>query len=223
MGDLVTLCQQRADKVGDGHLTEWKSLISEVYGADVYGTVAETGLRYFEYVETLTTTGAAYVEEPDDLLSVIRVDYVDSSGNHYELDELNVHEEAYFAGRPAGGRACFFTLIDDRIYLYPTPPTDQTYQLIYIPQPPDLGVYTDGGVVDLVTPDGLSCLLWGVAMLAKAKASQDVTLHLRKHEQHKQKLMEWAAERMLSQPRRRVVQFDGLGGVLDPADYRWSR
>jgi hypothetical protein len=50
MGDLIRRCQQRADKVGDDHIggddtTEWHSLISEVYGADVYCVVAESAGR----------------------------------------------------------------------------------------------------------------------------------------------------------------------------------
>jgi hypothetical protein len=70
MGDLILRCKQRADKVGDDHIggddvSEWHRLISEVYGADIYSVVAESAGRYFEYKATLTTTGVAYVAEPD--------------------------------------------------------------------------------------------------------------------------------------------------------------
>lgn len=206
MSTLVTRCQQRADKVGDDHLTEWNSLISEVYAADVFSVVAGTGLRYFEYVVTLTTTGAAYVSEPDDHLSTIRLDYVDSSGRHIEVEPINVDEEGKLAGLPASAdRAYYYTLVDDRIYLYPTPPTGQTYEMLYIPQSPDLNDYAADDLVDVVTPDGEACLYWGVALLARAKASQDVALHMRKHEQHRTRLQEWAAERSLTQMQTRAV------------------
>jgi len=218
MSTLVTRCQQRADKVGDDHITEWKSFISEVYGADVHSVVAGIGARYFETTASLTTTGAAYVTEPTDHLSTIRIDYVDASGAHHELEELTVQEEAILAGRTSGAWASRFTIVDDRIYLYPIPPAGQTYEVRYIPQAPDLSAAADGDLVDVITPDGEACLLWGVAVLARAKASQDVSLHMRKAAEHRDRLMEWAAERSMSEPRRRDASQD-----LPPGDWGYGR
>ena len=208
MGALLARCKQRADKEHDDHIAdgEWRSLISEVFGADVYSVVAETGLRYFEYRATLTTTGDPFVSEPPDHLSTIRVDYVDGSGNHFELEELNVLEEGLVEGRRSGDRARAFTLIDDRIYLYPAPPAGQTYEMLYIPQPPDLSGFANDKCVDVVTPDGEACLVWGVAAIAKSKAAQDAAFAVQKQQQHRQRLMEWAAERSLTQARTRPVQ-----------------
>ncbi len=222
MGDLVSRCQLRADKANDDHIAtaEWKSLISEVYGHDIHSVVSETGLRYFEFTETLTTTGAAYVDEPEGHFSTIRLDYVDAAGTHRELVELNVMEEPWFAGQSGGGAARYFALVDDRIYLYPTPPTGQTYSLLYIPQPPDLTDYADDDIVDVVTADGEACLIWGVAAIAKAKAQQDASLHLQKQEMHRERLMGWAAERAITQARRRPAHDEYAERGYDPGDYR---
>jgi hypothetical protein len=221
MGTLVTRCQQRADKVGDDHILgpEWKSLISEVYGADVHSVVSGTGLRYFEYTASLTSTGATYLEEPDDHYATIRLDYVDSAGKHHPLSELNSHEEAYFAAL-GSGTARFYALVDDRIYVYPTPASGQTYELLYIPQPPDLSEYADDDVIDLVTADGEACLIWGVAALAKSKASQDSSLHLKKQEDHRYKLQGWAAERALAHARRRPAADEYAESGFEEGDYR---
>jgi hypothetical protein len=219
MGTLVSRCQLRADKANDDHIAtaEWQALISEVYGTDVFSVVAATGLRYFEYTESLVTDGAAYVAEPDDHLSTIRLDYVDPSGNRFPLDEAMIEEQPCLSNQT--GRAYRYAVVDDRIYLYPTPPSGQTYELLYIPQPPDLTDYASDDVIDVVTADGEACLIWGVAAMAKSKASQDASLHLQKQEFHRQRLEVWAADRAMTQPRRRIA-VDEYPGGYEEGDYR---
>lgn len=227
MGDIVLRCQQRADKVEDDHIggtdtAEWHRLISEVYG-DLFSVVAETGLRYFEYTATLTTDGTGYVAEPSDLLAAIRLDYiVNAAGERRALVELMQAEQSFLSGQ-TGTEARMFALVDDRIYLYPTPPTGQTYELLYIPQPPDLSTFDSDACVDVVTPDGEAFLIWGVAALAKIKASQDASVHLAKQEQARERLTSWAVSRAFNQPRRRqVTDIDvGLDTDVDPADWRF--
>jgi hypothetical protein len=145
-----------------------------VYG-DLFSVVAETGLRYFEYTATLTTDGTNYVAEPTDLLSTIRLDYIDSpTGTALQLARADAGRAARDVGQ-LGTEARAYALVDDRIYLYPTPPTGQTYELLYIPQPPDLSTFASDDCVDVVTPYGEAFLIWGVAALAKAKAKQDAS------------------------------------------------
>jgi hypothetical protein len=220
MSTLVDRCKKRADKENDDHIetAEWQSLISEVYGADVHSVVSEVGLRYFEYTETLTTTGAAYVSEPDDHLSTVRLDYVDASGIRTELSPIEHHEQTMFSG--VTGTARFYAFVDDRIYLYPTPPTGQTYELLYIPQPPDLSEYADDDIIDVVTPDGEACLVWGVAALARNKASQDNQLHFGKQEVHRNRLQAWAADRLITQMSRRGAVDEYPGRNYLEGDYR---
>jgi hypothetical protein len=220
MGTIVERAQQRADKVNDDHIeaAEWKSLVSEVYGTEVYSIVAETAHRYFEYTASLTTTGAAYVEEPDDLYSVVRVDYVASATDRRQLIRIMPSEEPPLASL-SGTEPIYYAIIDDRIYLYPTPSTGRTVEMKYIPQPPDLTDYADDDLVDVVTPDGEAVLVWGVAALARAKASQDVQLHTAKSQAHREKLLEWAAERSIGDSNRRVAADDPMLFLRDPGDY----
>lgn len=226
MGDLIERCQNRADKANDDHIAnaEWRSLISEVYGSDVYSPVAETGLRYFEFTSTLTTTGAAYVSEPSDTLSVVRLDYIVNAvtGERRDLRRIQIGEQSRYAGQ-TGSEAREWALVDDRIYLYPTPPTGQTYELLYIPQSPDLSTFDDDDCVDVVSSDGESCLIWGVAGLAKAKASQDSTLFIQKQELYRSRLVGWAANRHSSDLARRVVTDDYTLDDLLPGDRRLDR
>ncbi len=208
MGDLITRCKARADKSSDDHVTEWRSLISEVYAADVFSVVADTGFRYFETIASLVTTGADYVSEPTNHLSTVRLDYIDASTGRRngELKPLNVDQEGKRIATSGADRAYEYAAVDDRIYLYPPPPTGQTYELLYIPQPPDLNAFADDQCVDVVTPDGEACLIWGFAAIAKAKAVQGLEYYELRAERHRKRLMEWAAERSMSQTQQRASE-----------------
>jgi hypothetical protein len=223
MGTLVTRCKNRADKANSDHVSEWKELIHEVYGADIYNVVAETAGRYFETLATLTTSGAAYVSEPADHLSTVRVDYVASSTDRRQLHRIMPGEEAKLAGL-TGGEPIYYSLIDDRIYLWPTPPTGKTIEMRYIPQSPDISAYADATNVDVINAAGEACLIWTVAALARAKAAQDVTLHLAMAEKYKAELRNWAAERSIGDANRRTVtDIDPLFDGYDAGDWRTSR
>jgi hypothetical protein len=203
MSTIVERCQRRADKESDDHISaaEWLALISEVYACDVVQVVADTGLRYFETTATLTTTGAAYVSEPSGIAKTVRLDYIDSSNIRHEVQEVNSHEQAGLSAL-TGTVAVFYALVDDRIYLYPTPATGQTYELLYVPQSPDTSEYASDVCLDLVNGDGEACLYWGVAALALAKAKQDASLHIQMQEKHRDRLQGWAADRAITQARR---------------------
>lgn len=226
MGTVVERCQRRADLENDGHISaaEWLALISEQYG-ELYALVAETGLRYFEYTSTLTTTGAAYVSEPSDHLATVRIDYLvngTTTGERRALDELMAQEQPRWSGRTASNEARAFALVDDRIYLYPTPPSGQSYEILYIPQPPDLSTFASDDCVDVVTPDGEAFLIWGVAVKALAKSESNVQLAIAEREAARERLVAWATMRAFNQPRRRISgEFDGPLSGYDPADWRW--
>jgi hypothetical protein len=223
MGTLTTRSKRRADKEFDEHIpaAEWLALINEVWAADIFGVVAACGLRYFETTSDLTTTGVAYVSEPSNHLSTIRLDYVDSSGRLHELDEVNSEEEGFLTGVTSSGRAHYFTLLDSRIYLYPTPPTGQTYRIAYIPQAPDVSGFASDECVDVVNADGEACLYWGVAALVKVKAQQDASVYMQKHAEYRDRLEKWAIDRSLTQPRRRPAADEySERGFFDPGDYR---
>lgn len=201
MATLIERCKRRADLEGDGHVSdpEWRALISEKYG-ELHGIVSGAGLRYFETAQTITATGAASYTEPSDHLTTIGFDRVETSGARYPLVELMPYERARLAGQT--GDAIGYSIVDDQIRLYPNP-SSGSYELLYIPQPPDLSSYADGDLVDLVCADGEAFLIWGVSVLAKSKSESDVRLAQEREVAASQRLLEWSVNRSLSQPRRR--------------------
>ena len=221
---LITRCKQRADLENSTHITdaEWSALISEQYG-DLFSVVASSGLRYFESRTTLTTTGAATVTVPTAHYATVRLDWLvngTTTGTRRELDELMSPEEPDWAG-VGGSCARAYAVSGSTIYLYPTPPTGQTYELTYVPQPTAYDGTTDPATtIDLVTPDGEAFLIYGVMVKALAKSESDVRLAMAEREAARQRLLEWATLRAFTQPRRRIVSdFDGQ--PYDPADWRY--
>lgn len=222
MGTLIERSKRRADKENDDHIStaEWRALISEVWGADVFQVVADSGLRYFEYTATLTTTGAATVTEPVAIAKAIRLDYVDASGDLWPVQPIGIHDQVN-ASALTGTIAQYFALVDDLIFLYPTPASGQTYKLLYVPQATNLSSYATDDVIDVVSADGEACVIWGVAALAKVKASQDASLHLQKQTEHRQRLAAWAADRVIAYALARPAANEyGERFAYDEGDYR---
>ncbi len=220
MGDLVTRCKQRCDKVNDSHIqtAEWKSMISTQYG-DLYNEVAKTGLRYFETRFTITPTGAASYDEPTAHLSTVGIDRIYSDGRRAELVELMAPERNRFAGLT--GDSVAFEHIDDQIYLWPVPPSGATYyELLYVPQPPDLSAWADDQYIDVVTADGEAFMIWGVAVQAKEKEEADTRKATQERDEARVRVVEWATLKAFHQPRRKMVLEDMALGY-DPAEHWW--
>ena len=191
---------------------EWKGILSSSY-AELYSIVAESGLRYFETRETLTTPavdGLPGFPEPSSHLSTVGLDYVASNGDRTALIEIMVQERNVY-GASRSDRARAFAFIDDRIMLYPPPPDGQTYELLYVPQPPDLTEALDADVIDVVTPDGESFLVWGAAVVALGKEESDTSLARAEREAARERVFNWSVLRALNNPRRTMVD-DGPFG-----------
>jgi hypothetical protein len=219
MSDLVTRFKQRANMVGDDSIEtdEWKSLCSEVYG-EVYEEVCDSGLRYFEYTSTVTTTGDAYIDEPDDQLALVdRLELVLTGGRLRRLYPLQPQERALLSGQTGDPRR--FEMVDDRFYLYPTPAAGKELTIRYIPQPPDLSSYADDDVIDVVCPSGEAMLIWGVAAIAKAKDERFVDTALDQKERARVRLQQWARNRAFNDSPRRIVE-DDQGVDLSADDWR---
>lgn len=107
-----------------------------------------------------------------------------------------------------GDRARFYALVDDKIYLYPTPPTGQVYTLRYVPQPPDLTTFAGDDCVDVVTPDGHDFLIWSVSVRACGKTEADPSLAIREREAARERFEKSVQLRALTAPRRRIVAVD---------------
>lgn len=198
---------------------EWKGYVSTTY-AELFGQVAETGLRYFETTSTVTATGAASYTEPQSMLSTVSVSFVtNAQGGRRKLLEIMEQERDMYAGRTGEARA--FMLIDDQLYLFPNP-SSGSYEWRYVPQPPDLTTGLDGDYIDVVTPDGEAFLLWGVAVQALAKEGSDVNVARAEREEARARVANWATLRMLHTHRRVMVDEDEATH-LDPADWRMTR
>jgi hypothetical protein len=218
---LRTRCRQRADIENNEHITdaELASLMSETYG-ELYEIVSGTGLRYFETTHDFTADGSDSYDEPDDHGKSVGVDRVNADGSRVTLLPLMPGERSRYAGQV--GDACEYAIVDDQIVLYPNPASGD-YEVIYIPQPPDLSGYADSDLIDVVCIYGEAFLIWGTAVKALSKSESDVRLAMAERDRNAQKLLEWAAERDANEPRRRVIDGDdGSGGISGGGGW-WSR
>lgn len=217
MADLRKRVQRRADKEGDPQVKnpEWNALISEAYG-ELYNIASETGMEHFETAAQLTTTGVNYVSTPSDLQSLVLIAYVvDATTNRYvALRELMAQERTMMSGLnlTAGSRARGYALVADKIYLYPTPPSGQVYEVRYVPQAPDLDAYTDNQTVDVISPNGLAFLIWNAAIMAMSKSEADVTLAVQRTNEARERFMNDCIQRSLNTPRRRILDVESQGG-----------
>jgi hypothetical protein len=102
------------------------------------------------------------------------------------------------------GDACEYAIVDDQIFLYPAPASG-SYELLYLPQPPDISDYDDADLIDVVCIYGEMYLLWGVAAKALSKGESDVRFAMSERDRAGQQLLKWALERDANEPRRRVL------------------
>lgn len=214
---LILRAQQRVDMVNDGLIDrdEWCTLISEAYG-ELYNIVWEVGNEYFEYTEILTTDGTNVLDEIADHLSTVELTYLvngTTDGLRRDLRPAEAQERSRLSGRT--GEPRYYALVDDKIYLYPTPVTGTVLELRYVPQPPELVEFFEDEevLVDVVTPDGLTFLLETVAMKAKAKAEIEAGVHAAEREAARLRFTESAVLRSINTGHHRVI--DKGGGLLD--------
>ena len=210
MGALITSCKQQVDLENHPVIasTEWRSLISRAYG-ELFTIVANSGLRYFETSANVVSDGTNVLAEMSNHFETVTLAYLAqaSPARYIDLREAMAQEEAMLSGQ-TGSYARYFSIVDDEILLFPTPPTGQTYRMRYVPQPPDLSGYADDACVDVVTPDGHEFLIWNVAVKAMAKTEADARLAQSEREQARARFTEAIQLRALNAPRRRIVVDD---------------
>ena len=216
MSDVRTRALQQADLDTDAAFALSplvNAMMSTQYG-DLYGVAAAAGYRYFEYSTTFTTTGTNTLAEPVDHLSTVdTLERVLPGGRLRRLQQIMPQERAMWAGRT--GHARKWEMVDDTIYLYPTPPTGDQYILRYVAQPPDLTLYADSSVIDLVTPDGQGFMIWGCVVRFLARIRSDVTLAIQEREQARARFMDWARRRAFNEPQRMIVDDQDDGPYCD--------
>ncbi len=210
MADLITRCKQRVDMENHAVISdaEWKTLISEAYG-ELYTMVFESGMQYFEFTTDMVTDGTSVLNEVVDHMSTVSFAYLEDAvtGRYRDLRPLQPQERSQLSGR-TGGAAVGFALVDDKIYLYPTPPSGQTYRMCYVPQSPELSAFETSDTVDVVMPDGLTFLIWAVAIKAMAKTESDPGLALREREGARDRFSTSVMLRAQNAPRRMITADD---------------
>lgn len=187
--------------------------VDEVYG-DLFHLVVDGAGEYFQVTHTITADGSASYDEPDDHLSTVSFERVDANGTRTPLRRLEPQQRHRFG--TSTGTATSYSLVDDQIYLYPRP-SSGSYELLYIPQPPDISTYADSDLIDVVCIYGAQFLVYGVAALVLSKSESDQRGWLARQQRAEQKLIEWAATRDFHGSHVRV---DADGEPLDdlPAD-----
>lgn len=223
MSSIRTRAQQLADMEGDGSIStlEWNGLISESFG-QLWEDVSDTGLRYFEIIQTFTTDGTGYLAEPVDQLAIVdRLELVvnPATGKCRRLRSIRPQERARWSGRTGLPRA--YELVDGRYFLYPTPPAGQTITLRYITQSPDLTNYADSAGVDCVTASGLRFLQLATAAQAVSKSQRDPTALISERELARKTMIEWAGNRAFNdQPVLFTEDGDDDGDCI-PSGWDW--
>lgn len=225
LGTLVTRCQRRADLENQDNpsASEWKEMIHLVY-AELYELLVQAGMSYFDAEAVIITDGTAVYDLPDDHLASIGVDYVaDTAGRRRQLAELMVPERNWSSGLVGAPEAAAWRFTGTNLTLYPTPPSGQEYRHIYIPVPADLSAAADGTTLEMATLDGEQFIIWAVSALAKHKVGMDSQVDREEREAARERVEFWAAQRALSNGRRRIVldDFDGLQ-QWTPGDYRYG-
>lgn len=191
--------------VADAEIAEG---IDEVYG-DLYHLVVDGAIEYFQVTDTWTADGSASYDEPDDFLSEVSLERVEASGTRYPLRRLEPQQRHRFGAQT--GTAVAYSHVDDQFYLYPRPSTG-TYELLYIPQPPDITSYVDADLMDVVCIYGAQFLVYGVAALVLAKSESDQRGWLARQQRAEQKLIEWLPTQNFHGSHVRV---DGDGEPMD--------
>ena len=89
---------------------------------------------YFESdpPQSIVTTGVASYSLPADHYRTLRVDYQIANGEWRRVKEADIREIHRFEAS-TGSYAARFRLVGQKLYLYPTPPSGQTYRHIYVP------------------------------------------------------------------------------------------
>jgi len=211
---LLSRARQRTDQENSDFVTdaELKGILSTGY-AELYSILVESGMRYFESTEAITTDGSATTSLPSDFLATIGVDYCPGSSNRRQLGELMAQERNIYAGA-GGSEATAYAIVGQDLTLYPTPPSGQSYELLYIPQPLDLSEADDDDTIDVVTPDGEAFLdaYLQVEIYSKESDHDSVRGAIAKRERARERVEWWSTQRAMYEHRRPAVShFDPMG------------
>ncbi|HEY5961563.1 MAG TPA: hypothetical protein VIV60_33620 [Polyangiaceae bacterium] len=147
--NMIDAVQSTADIVSDDNIstTDIIRWINEGY-AELYDILVSSGLPFFETETPIVTTSNQPVYAlPSDFYAPVALNYQLDAETLLPLVELNprcIHRITF-----SGSQAFFYRCVVNNLHLYPTPPANQTYKLLYIPAPVQLT--TAGQTIDGVS------------------------------------------------------------------------
>lgn len=224
VADLILAAKEAIDAENQGNIPDllWQKWLSSVNGR-LHGIVAKSGFRYFETPQTINTDGiASTFALPADHLSTTTVVRVVAPDDRRPLRRLPAQIQAQMvtaSGAAAGSEATFYAQIAQELWLGPQkPPVGQVYEHRYIPNAPDLRTVVTTTPVDVVTPDGESFIIAGMAVAGLMKQRMDPRDQVRERNEAEARLREWANLRALHDQHRSVSGMDASGWA-ETGDY----
>lgn len=216
LAQLRTSVRQRADVENDNHLSdaEVNGYISASY-AWLYDLLVNSGFPYFECSQTITTTGASQYALHAAFYRILLVRYQVDSDNWDPVVEANPHIINYVSS--SGGRASWFRQVGNCVVLYPTPPSGQTYQVVYIPAAAQLT--TDTQQVDGVN-GWEELIIIDAAIKCLRKKRDDTADHERDRKMLVKRITDYAADRVMTSARGPVPESE-MFYDSDPASWRY--
>ena len=191
----------------------FNAVISEVYG-NLWTLVGGQASRYFETSTTFTADGSASYDELEGHMETVRMARVNDDGSEVPLREIAPQSEWRFKGQV--GDAVAYALIDDQIYLFPSP-SSGTYKLYFIQQATELSEYADDDIVDVACPAGMSYVIWATALIINGELEGNATLAMRERDKWEEEVRVWAASRSPDPKQRPADDTDDL--LLSPPEW----
>lgn len=147
VGQLEADVRSRADVENDPHKSpvEIRRWLSAGY-SQLYDILVNSGLAYFESKQTIVTVGSGTTALPADYFGTLRIDFIFSAELIWPVKEINPRA-IHRVRRTNAQRAYYYRITGSNITWYPTPPSGQTYEHLYIPAAADLTLDVDGSTV----------------------------------------------------------------------------
>lgn len=182
--------------------------IAEAY-EHLHEYAATCGTRLFEATQSISSTGAASYALPSDHMHTKIVEYLLSPAGveKIQLPELMTQERTRFS-LITGDRALRYAIEGTNIALYPTPPSGQTYNHLYVAQPTDYTTVATSTSVDFLCSAGARYVQWAAAANCLAKEESDSSFQVLQREKSWERFMAWCNNRSLMTYRRQVHEDD---------------
>ena len=226
VGTLIDRALRLADKEGSTFTgrPEVMDLMLTKY-AELYGLLVKSGCQYFESISLLTTTGVASYSllagafwnvAPADFWGLLRLDFLPPGQRPRPIPAAMVQELHFFNPNQSSVYAIRHRIAGNTLYLYPTAPTGQVYQLMYVPAA--MATFAAGEATTLDGQNGWEQLLVVEAAIdLKFKDHRDTAYLITERDRLTKWIQQQADEREAANPSRvpaidpTNAEFDGWG------------